>query len=91
MIETQNYDIIIMGGMGPMAGLELHKLLLSLNKNIEKDQDHKSVLHLCYPNKISDRTNFLLSKEKTERNPGQEALDVLINSNISRDIPYKSK
>ena len=46
MINTKNCDIIIMGGMGPMAGLELHKLLITLNKNVKKDQDHKSILHL---------------------------------------------
>ena len=46
MAETKNCDIIIMGGMGPMAGLELHKLLISLNKNVKKDQDHTSILHL---------------------------------------------
>lgn len=88
MINTKNCDIIIMGGMGPMAGLELHKLLLTLNQNIKKDQDHKSILHLCYPNKISDRTNFLLSDKKTDQNPGQEALDILTSNNISTNIPY---
>lgn len=88
MTNTKNYDIIIMGGMGPMAGLELHKLLLTLNKNIKKDQDHISILHLCYPNKISDRSNFLLSYKKVDKNPGQEALDILTKCNISTHIPY---
>ena len=88
MINTKNCDIIVMGGMGPMAGLELHKLLITLNKNVKKDQDHKSILHLCYPNKIGDRTTYLLSNKKVGENPGQEALDILTNNNISKDIPY---
>nr|BFF38232.1 aspartate racemase [Tenacibaculum mesophilum] len=62
----------IIGGMGPMAGVELHKRLI-LQNNSTKDQHHLSIVHASFPSKIVDRSEFL--ENKIEENPGHEILN----------------
>ena len=58
--KAPNSPIIgIIGGMGPYAGLDLHKKILDLVK-AERDQDYPSVVHLALPSCVGDRTQFLL-------------------------------
>ncbi len=51
----------IVGGVGPHAGLHLHKRILDLTDST-CDQDHLPVLHINCASEIPDRTEFLLGK-----------------------------
>ncbi|RLD64716.1 MAG: hypothetical protein DRI95_10265 [Bacteroidetes bacterium] len=57
--------IIIGGGVGPMAGVELHKKIIENTKISGKDQDHLQVWHLSRSYDVPDRTEFLSGKIKT--------------------------
>jgi len=61
--------IIIGGGVGPMAGVQLHKKIIENTKTSGKDQDHLQVWHLSRSYDIPDRTEFLTQKIKT--NPAE--------------------
>ena len=61
--------IIIGGGVGPMAGVELHKKIIENTKTSGKDQDHLQVWHLSRSYDIPDRTEFLMGKINT--NPAE--------------------
>jgi len=52
--------IIIGGGVGPMAGVDLHRQIILHTKTNGTDQDHINVVHLSYASLISDRTDYLL-------------------------------
>jgi len=49
----------IVGGIGPMAGIDLYKKIVE-NTIAHTDQDHLPVLLASMPNEITDRTEFLL-------------------------------
>ena len=55
----RNKLIIIGGGVGPLAGLHLHRLVIE-NTPAERDQDHLRILHCCLPDLVPDRTDALL-------------------------------
>ncbi len=61
--------IIIGGGVGPMAGVELHKKIIENTKTRGKDQDHLQVWHLSRSYDVPDRTEFLMGKVNT--NPAE--------------------
>ncbi len=61
--------IIIGGGAGPMAGLELHKKIIENTKTAGRDQDHLQVWHLSRSYDLPDRTEFLGGRIKT--NPAE--------------------
>lgn len=61
--------IIIGGGVGPMAGVELHKKIIENTKTSGKDQDHLQVWHLSRSYDVPDRTEFLSGKINT--NPAE--------------------
>jgi len=75
--------ICILGGMGPAAGVDLQKKIILNTSSIHTngDKSHLSVIHLCFPNAISDRSDFLAGK--TQKNPAIQVFDIL-----SRYIPY---
>jgi aspartate racemase len=52
--------ICIGGGVGPMAGVELHKKIIENTKTNGTDQDHFPVYHLSRSHDIGDRTEYLL-------------------------------
>jgi aspartate racemase len=52
-----NFRVGILGGMGPMAGLELHRLVIEATP-ASKDQDHIQVVLFTNPS-IPDRTESL--------------------------------
>ncbi len=54
--------IIIGGGVGPMAGVELHKKIIENTKTGGSDQDHFQVWHLSRSYDIPDRTEYLAGK-----------------------------
>ncbi|MFP4491902.1 MAG: aspartate/glutamate racemase family protein, partial [Spirochaetaceae bacterium] len=51
--------ILIGGGVGPMAGVELHRKIVEHTATDGTDQDHLEVLHLSRSPIIGDRTDFL--------------------------------
>lgn len=56
----------IVGGIGPLAGVDLYKRMLDHTK-AQADQDHLPVLLASLPGEIADRTTYLLGG--TEENP----------------------
>jgi aspartate racemase len=61
--------IIIGGGVGPLAGVELHKKIIEYTLTDGTDQSHLEVYHLSCSRYIPDRTEFLLGNINT--NPAQ--------------------
>ena len=49
--------------MGPLAGVQLMRELI-LATEARSDQQHLPILHLCWPQKIKDRTDYLQAVEK---------------------------
>lgn len=57
--------IIIGGGVGPLAGVELHKKIIEYTLTDGSDQSHLEVYHLSCSSFIPDRTEFLLGNINT--------------------------
>lgn len=74
MKNQKNKMIGIVGGMGPYAGLDLARKIFDLTK-AKKDQDHVPLTLISNPEKIEDRTEFILGK--TEINPGIEISKII--------------
>ena len=62
--------LIIGGGVGPMAGVELHRKIIEQTKTTGIDQDHFDLIHISVSRTIGDRTDYLLGKNST--NPGEK-------------------
>lgn len=54
----------VIGGMGPMAGVELVRQIISQTQS-NQDQDHLPIVHISFPEQITDRTAFLLGDTNT--------------------------
>ena len=65
----------VVAGVGPYAGLDLLNKILSQTV-AKKDQDHITVLSISQPDRIPDRTAFLLGQSPT--NPAFALLDQLL-------------
>ncbi len=62
MKANSNYNnriIIVGGGVGPMAGVDLHRLIIQNTKTDGRDQDHLRVLHISFSDIIEDRSESL--------------------------------
>ncbi|MBN2861114.1 MAG: aspartate/glutamate racemase family protein [Sphaerochaetaceae bacterium] len=57
--SIQRKTIIIGGGVGPAAGVDLHRQIISLTPTDGSDQDHLRVIHLSFSDLIPDRTEAL--------------------------------
>lgn len=57
----------IIGGVGPLAGLDTYKKIIEETQGV-RDQEHLPVLLYSLPDRIGDRTAFLL--DRTRENPG---------------------
>lgn len=65
----------IVGGVGPYAGLDLARYIF--NQTVAgKDQEHLPVNMISVPEKIEDRTEYLLGK--TEINPGYAVSKIIL-------------
>lgn len=64
----------IVGGVGPLAGLDVFKKIIEETDAV-RDQDHLPVILSSQPHKIVDRTAFLTGKEKT--NPAYAFLKII--------------
>ncbi len=58
--------IIVGGGVGPMAGVELHRRIIENTITDGTDQSHLEVYHLSRSADIPDRTQYLLGKERRD-------------------------
>jgi aspartate racemase len=70
--------ILIGGGVGPMAGVELHRKIINNTKTNGSDQDHLDIVHISFSSLINDRSRFLL--EGDENNPGEIMADLVLSS-----------
>src|SRR3972149_6053798 len=61
----------IIGGVGPAAGLDLHRKILLESGQATRDQEHLEVLLHTNP-RVPDRTRFLLRKSRV--NPSHELI-----------------
>lgn len=66
--------IVIGGGVGPMAGVLLHRKIIENTRTNGTDQDHLEVMHLSRSPLIGDRTEFL--EGKTVKDPVAGMLQV---------------
>ena len=64
----------IVGGVGPLAGLDVFKKIIE-ETDVQKDQEHLPVLLMSYPHLIVDRTEYLLHKVNV--NPGYALADII--------------
>lgn len=63
-VDTGTNDLILIGGgVGPMAGVMLHRKVIENTQSGGTDQGHLEVLHLSRSPIIGDRTEFLLGKD----------------------------
>ena len=74
MKSQKNKMIGIVGGMGPYAGLDLARKIFDLTQ-AKKDQDHVPLTLISNPERIEDRTEFILGK--TDINPGIEISKII--------------
>lgn len=58
--------VLIGGGVGPMAGVELHRKIIEQTATDGTDQDHLEVIHLSRSPIIADRTEYLLGRDATD-------------------------
>jgi len=82
--EKKPKTIGIIGGMGPFAGVELHKRIITLTKACS-DQDHHNVIHLSFSSQIGDRTDYLSGK--IQYNPG---IEIAKQIEIAKDLGAQS-
>ena len=72
ILKMKTPIIIILGGMGPMAGVELHKKII-LNTGVKLDQDHYNIIHLSFSKFLTgkcllnppSRSNSMMGSVKT--------------------------
>lgn len=69
----------IIGGMGPFAGLDIHKKVYQ-NTIAHSDQEHLDIVHFSFSQGIPDRTQFLLGE--TEENPAIAVADKLQSGQV---------
>lgn len=70
--------IFIGGGVGPLAGLHLHRLIVESTPGVSQDQDHLGVVHVSIPGKLPDRTDALLQGDPAV--PGEMMATLLARS-----------
>ena len=77
MLANKQPILTVLGGMGPMAGIELHKRII-FNTVAKRDQDHYNIQHICFPCLVDDRTQYLKSPKGV--NPGLQAGELFKNT-----------
>ncbi len=78
MNESQKNIIGIVGGMGPVAGVDLASKVISQTV-AATDQEHLPLILYSFPGEIGDRTAFILEHEtKNAKNPGSAIAQVLL-------------
>ena len=65
----------VVGGVGPLAGVDFQKKIISQTR-AERDQDHLQVVTVSFPAQVPDRTAYLLGE--TDQNPAVPLAEQLI-------------
>lgn len=68
--------IVIIGGMGPLAGIQCYKYVLENSKTNGTDQGNLDTLVVSYPRRIENRVDFVLGR--SDVNPGSCVLEFLL-------------
>lgn len=68
--------IVIVGGMGPLAGIQCYKYVLENSKTNGTDQGNLDTVVVSYPRRIENRVEFVLGR--SEMNPGNCVLEFLL-------------
>ena len=68
--------IIIGGGVGPMAGVELHRKIIGRTPNVDGDGDNLPIVHICRPAEVSDRSAWLI--DGSGPNPGDQMAELVL-------------
>lgn len=66
--------VVIGGGVGPMAGVALHALVISNTLTDGTDQSHLTVHHYSCSSSIPDRTEYLLAHERDDPAPAMASV-----------------
>lgn len=67
--------LVVVGGMGPLAGIECYRYILENTTTNGTDQDNLNSLVISYPRSIENRVDYVLGKSC--KNPGESVLDFL--------------
>ena len=73
--------IIIGGGVGPLAGVDLHNKIINNTITNGTNQGHLEVHHLSCSNDITDRTEFLL--RNSIENPAEGMFRLINKLNLN--------
>lgn len=71
--ETESV-IVIGGGVGPMAGVALHTMIIANTLTDGTDQSHLTVHHYSCSSGIPDRTEYLLDHERDDPAPAMASV-----------------
>ena len=71
---TDTKTIGVVGGVGPYAGIDLVKKIFD-NTKANTDQENLPVALISIPEKIHDRTEFLL--DETKPNPAKQIFEII--------------
>lgn len=66
--------IVIGGGVGPMAGVALHTMIIANTLTDGTDQSHVTVHHYSCSARIPDRTEYLLDHERADPAPAMASV-----------------
>ena len=67
--------ILLIGGMGPMAGIQCYKYILENTFSNGTDQDNLDTVVISYPQHIENRVDFILGR--STKNPGSDVLQFI--------------
>lgn len=79
MMESKKNIIGIVGGMGPVAGVDLASKVISETAS-SSDQGHLPMVLYSFPGMISDRTAYILNHHQADskKNPGNAIAEILL-------------
>ena len=77
---SANALLLIAGGVGPRASIEVHAKILKNTITAGDDQSHLDVLHISAPARVTDRTAFIVSGGDTPGHPGEELAELVIEA-----------
>ena len=86
---SANALLLIAGGVGPRASIELHAKILKNTITAGDDQSHLDVLHVSCPARVSDRTGFICGGAGP--NPGEQLADLVAEAVLATRANHPSR
>lgn len=77
---SANALLLIAGGVGPRASIEVHAKILKNTITSGDDQSHLDVLHISAPARVSDRTAFIVAGGDVPGHPGEELAQLVVEA-----------